>query len=57
MSTPVEKKREKNRREMPNVAALVDEITRYFGPVRVLGAEDKVTGKKVGRLDDGTQDV
>ena len=43
--------RERNRREMPNVAALVDEITRYFGPVKVLGAEDKITGKKVGRLD------
>ena len=45
-------RRRANREAMPNVAALVDEITGYFGPVKVLAAEDKVTGKRVGRFDD-----
>jgi len=52
VKNPNDKQRDANRAAMPNVAALVDEITRYFGPVRVLGAEDKVTGKRVGKLDD-----
>ena len=37
---------------MPNVAKLIDDLTKLYGPVRVIGAEDKVTGVKVGNLDD-----
>ena len=47
-----EKKREANRKRMPNVAKLLDDLTKLYGPVRVIGAEDKVTGVKVGNLDD-----
>lgn len=43
-----------NRESMPNVAAMLDKI-REKNPdlaFKVIGAEDKVTGKKIGRLDD-----
>jgi hypothetical protein len=44
-----ETQREKNRREMPNVAAVVDQFNKFFGPVKVHYAEDLVTKKKVRR--------
>jgi hypothetical protein len=45
-------KAKKNREEMPNVAEMLDRI-RAANPklaYKVIGAEDKVTGKKVGRI-------
>jgi len=42
----------KNREEMPNVAEMLDKI-RKANPTlafKVIGAEDKITGKKIGRL-------
>lgn len=48
-----EAKRKQNRRDMPNVAEIIDLVTKLYGPVRVIGAEDYITGKKVGKLDDG----
>lgn len=44
--------REKNRREAPNVAEIVDQFESFFGPVKVKAAEDFVTGKKFGVFDD-----
>lgn len=54
--TPEERKQlaQKNREEMPNVADMLDRI-RQANPelaFKVIGAEDKITGKKIGRLDD-----
>ena len=46
------KKREDNRKRMPNVAKLIDDLTKLYGPIKVLGAEDYETGAKVGNLDD-----
>jgi len=45
-------KREENRKRMPNVAKLMDDLTKLYGRVRVIGAEDYETGVKVGNLDD-----
>lgn len=45
-----DQQREKNRETMPNVAEVIDTFNRFFGPVRVLGAEDLITGKKVGKI-------
>ena len=48
-----DKKRAKNRKEMPNVAQLLDDV-RKANPglkFKVIGAEDKVTKKRVGWLD------
>jgi len=45
-------KAKRNRQEMPNVAAMLDQI-RAANPklaYKVVGAEDKVTGKKIGTL-------
>ena len=42
--------REKNREAMPNVAEVIDTFNRFFGPVLVVGAEDLITGKKVGKI-------
>lgn len=47
MST--EQKRQQNRELMPNVAALVDEWREYFPDLKVIWAEDLVTGHKVGK--------
>lgn len=47
-----ENARKKNREAMPNVAKLIDDLTKLYGPVRVIGAEDYETGVKVGNLDD-----
>ena len=47
-----EKKRRDNRKRMPNVAELIDQMTKLYGPVKVLGAEDFETGVKVGDLGD-----
>jgi uncharacterized protein (DUF849 family) len=47
-----EEQAKKNREEMPNVAAMLDRI-REANPdlaFKVIGAEDKVTGKKIGTL-------
>jgi len=44
--------REKNRREAPNVAEIVDTFESAFGKVKVLAAEDYVTGKKFGEFPD-----
>jgi hypothetical protein len=53
--TPEQRKRlaEKNRQEMPNVAELIDTVRQHNPGLkfRVVGAEDLVTGKKIGRLD------
>lgn len=46
------KQADKNRRDMPNVAEIVDLITKLYGPAKVIGAEDYVTKKKIGKLDD-----
>jgi hypothetical protein len=48
------KEREKNRLEMPNVAAMLDELRERCPSLtfKVLGAEDLVTGKRVGKLDE-----
>lgn len=48
----VQEKREKNRKRMPNVAELIDQMTKLYGPVKVLAAEDYETGVKVGKFDD-----
>jgi len=40
--------RQSNREKMPNVAKVVDQFTKAFGPVKVIAAEDYVTGVKVG---------
>lgn len=48
-----DKQAKKNREEMPEVAAMLDRI-REANPdlaFKVIGAEDKTTGKKIGRLD------
>ena len=45
-----ENQREKNRREAPNVAEIVDLFEKHFGKIRVLAAEDFVTGKKFGEF-------
>ncbi len=45
-----ETQREKNRREAPNVADIVDKFEEVFGKVRVTAAEDFVTGKKYGEF-------
>jgi len=37
---------------MPNVAKLIDDLTKLYGPIKVLGAEDYETGVKIGKLDD-----
>jgi hypothetical protein len=42
----------RNREEMPNVAAMLDQI-RKANPglaFKVIGAEDKTTGKKIGKI-------
>jgi hypothetical protein len=42
----------RNREAMPNVAAMLDQI-RKSNPglaFKVIGAEDKITGKKVGKI-------
>ena len=44
--------RKRNREAMPNVAELVDQLKVLYGPIRVIGAEDYVTGKKIGKLDE-----
>lgn len=43
-----ESKAEKNRREMPNVAEVIDTFREWFPNLKVIGAEDKETGKKAG---------
>jgi hypothetical protein len=45
-----QKQAERNRQEMPNVAEVIDQFTKFFGPVKVIGAEDLITGKKVGKI-------
>ena len=47
-----EKKRRDNRKRMPNVAELIDQMTKLYGPVKVTAAEDYETGVKVGKFDD-----
>lgn len=45
-----EERREKNRREMPNVAAVMDQFTKVFSTARIDGCcEDLETGKKAGK--------
>lgn len=46
-----ESKREQNRREAPNVADVVDQFNKFFGPVKVIAAEDFETGKQYGKFD------
>lgn len=52
--TPEERKKqaEKNRQEMPNVAAMLDQIRKSNPELafKVIGAEDLETGKKVGNI-------
>ena len=48
--TTRQQRAEQNRKDMPNVADVIDTFTKFFGPVKVLGAEDFVTGKKQGKL-------
>jgi hypothetical protein len=43
-----ETQKQKNRREAPNVADIVDKFEAAFGRVKVTAAEDFVTGKKFG---------
>jgi hypothetical protein len=43
-----EAEREKNRAEMPNLAALVDEMREQFPGAKLIWGEDLVTGKSVG---------
>jgi len=50
-----ETKREKNRREAPNVADIVDQFEKCFGKVKVIAAEDFVTGKKYGEFTEKKQ--
>jgi hypothetical protein len=45
-----ETRRDKNRREAPNVADIVDKFEEVFGKVKVTAAEDYVMGKKFGRF-------
>ena len=42
--------KQKNRREAPNVADIVDNFEAVFGKVKVTAAEDFVTGKKFGEF-------
>jgi len=54
MTTPKDREEQarKNREEMPNVAEMLDKI-RAANPglsAKVIGAEDKVTGKKIGNI-------
>jgi len=42
--------RQSNRAKMPNVAVIVDQFVKVFGPVKVIAAEDYVTGVKVGKF-------
>ena len=39
-----------NRKLMPNVAEIVDQMNEYFGPVRVIACEDNETGVKAGEF-------
>ena len=45
-----ETQKQKNRREAPNVADIVDMFNLTFAPVKVLAAEDFVTGKRFGEF-------
>jgi hypothetical protein len=45
-----ETQKQKNRREAPNVADIVDMFNKTFAPVKVTAAEDFVTGKKLGKF-------
>ena len=47
-----EDKRKANRQAAPNVADVVDQFNEFFGPVKVLAAEDFETGVKFGEFDD-----
>lgn len=40
---------EQNRQLMPNVAAIIDEYREFFPGLKVIYAEDLVTGHSVGR--------
>ncbi len=51
-----ETQREKNRREAPNVADIVDNFEKHFGKVKVTAAEDFVTGKKFGKFPEEQKD-
>lgn len=51
-----ESQREKNRREMPNVAAMMDEMRDLFGnDIKLIWARDEETGKEVGRKPEYTR--
>lgn len=52
VTTEREQQRQKNRDSAPNVAAVVDMFNEYFGPVKVLAAEDLETGAKFGEFRD-----
>jgi len=45
-----ETQREKNRREAPNVADIVDKFEEVFGKVKVTAAEDFIMGVKFGKF-------
>lgn len=44
-----DERRERNRREMPGVAAIVDEVSAVFGPVKVLWAKEG--NREIGKRD------
>ena len=52
MNRTHDQQKKTNRQEMPNVAAMLDQIRKANPDLafKVIGAEDKVTGKKVGRI-------
>lgn len=47
-----EQQRQNNRELMPNVAALIDEWREQFPDLKVIWAEDLVTGHSVGKKPD-----
>lgn len=51
-----EEQRRKNREQMPNLAALVDEIREAFPDARLLWGKDLVTGFEVGKKEEPDPD-
>lgn len=49
-------KREENRKRMPNVAALLDDLREQFGDFKVLAVEDYETGVKAGTFGESDND-
>lgn len=51
-----EEQRRKNRAEMPNLAALVDELREKFPDAKLMWGKDLVTGKEVGKKEEPDPD-